>query len=156
MSFSKGSIVAEFQLMFRKFVATDETIADLRKEISDGKLGSLSVDPKSLEQIPDTTQESTEEPEDKKINYAIIIGVSFCGLFVVALFSICIIRFCKKNKQVHRNRRHSGVIPPEEAFPDREKYEMKNAKSVENIIYFEEVGVWSKPPMEGESNEAFN
>ena len=42
--------------MFRKFVATDETIADLRKEISDGKLGSLSVDPKSLEQIPDTTQ----------------------------------------------------------------------------------------------------
>ena len=53
---SKGSIVAEFQLMFRKFVATDETIADLRKEISDGKLGSLSVDPKSLEQIPDTTQ----------------------------------------------------------------------------------------------------
>jgi len=53
---SKGSIVAEFQLMFRKIVATDETIANLRKEISDGKLGSLSVDPESLERIPDATQ----------------------------------------------------------------------------------------------------
>jgi len=53
---SKGSIVAEFQLMFRKIVATDETIADLRKEISDGKLGSLSVDPESLEQMPYATQ----------------------------------------------------------------------------------------------------
>jgi len=42
--------------MFRKIVATDKTIADLRKEISDGKLGSLSVDPESLEQIPDAIQ----------------------------------------------------------------------------------------------------
>ena len=53
---SKGSIVAEFQLMFRKFVAIDEAIADLRQEISDGKLGSLSVDPESLERIPDATR----------------------------------------------------------------------------------------------------
>jgi len=156
ISFSKGSIVAEFQLMFRKIVATDETIADLRKEISDGKLGSLSVDPESLEQIPDVTQEPTKEPDDKKINYAIIIGVSFGGLFVLALVSICLIRFCKRNKLVRRNRRHSDVMPSEEAFPDREKYELKNAKSAENIIYFEEVGVSSKLSMEGESNEAFN
>jgi len=48
--------VAEFQLMFRKIMTADETIADLRKEISDGKLGSLSVDPESIEQITDRTQ----------------------------------------------------------------------------------------------------
>jgi len=90
------------------------------------------------------------------MNYAIIIGVSFGGLFVLALASICLIRFCKRNKLVRRNRSESNVMPPEEAFPNREKYEMKNAKSAENILYFEEGGVWSKTSMEGESNEAFN
>ena len=53
-----------------------------------------------------------------------------------------------------RNRRHSGIMPSEEAFPNREKYELKNAKSAEKVIYFEQVGVWSKS-MKGESNEAF-
>ena len=84
------------------------------------------------------------------------MGVSFGGLFVLALVSICLIRFCKRDKLVRRNRRHPDVMPSEEAFPDREKYELKNAKYAENIIYFEEVGVWSKTSMEGESNEAFN
>lgn len=56
---------------------------------------------------------------------------------------------------MRRKRRGSGVMPSEEAFPDREKYELKNAKSMDNIVYFEEVGLWGKP-MKGEKNEAFN
>lgn len=49
----------------------------------------------------------------------------------------------------------SGVMPSEEAFPDPEKYELKNAKSMDNIVYFEEVGLWAKA-MKGETNEALN
>jgi len=101
------------------------------------------------------TLEPTKEPDEEKKSYAIIFGVSLGGgLFVLALASICLIRFCKRNKMGGRNRRHSGIMPSEEAFPNREKYELKNAKSAEKVIYFEQVGVWSKS-MKGESNEAF-
>ena len=48
---SKGSVIAEFKLMFRKQVAAEDAFADLRKQISDGNLGSIQVDPASLEQI---------------------------------------------------------------------------------------------------------
>ena len=53
---SKGSVVAEFQLMFRSKVSSDEASADLKNQISDGNLGNLPVDPTSLEQIYPTTQ----------------------------------------------------------------------------------------------------
>ena len=48
---SKGSIVAEFELMFRKNVPAEEAYAELKKKIGDGNLGSLRVDPASLDQI---------------------------------------------------------------------------------------------------------
>ena len=54
--FSKGSVVAEFQLMFRSKVSSDEAFADLKNQISDGNLGNLQVDPASLEHIYPTTQ----------------------------------------------------------------------------------------------------
>ena len=53
---SKGSVVAEFQLMFRSKVSSDEAFADLKNQIKDGHLGNLQVDPGSLEQIYLTTQ----------------------------------------------------------------------------------------------------
>lgn len=53
---SKGSVVAEFQLMFRSKVSSDEAFADLKNQIKDGNLGNLQVDPASLEQIYLTTQ----------------------------------------------------------------------------------------------------
>lgn len=53
---SKGSVVAEFQLMFRSKVSSDEAFADLKNQINDGNLGNLQVDPSSLEQIYPTTQ----------------------------------------------------------------------------------------------------
>ena len=53
---SKGSVVAEFQLMFRSKVSSDEAFADLKNQIKDGNLGNLQVDPESLEQIFPATQ----------------------------------------------------------------------------------------------------
>lgn len=53
---SKGSVVAEFQLMFRSKVSSDEAFADLKNQIKDGNLGNLQVDPESLEQIFSATQ----------------------------------------------------------------------------------------------------
>ena len=54
--YSKGSVVAEFQLMFGSKVSSDEAFADLKNQIKDGNLGNLQVDPASLEQIYLTTQ----------------------------------------------------------------------------------------------------
>ena len=99
--------------------------------------------------------EPTKEPEESKMKYAIIIGATFGGLFVLALATICLVRFKKKKKTSGRKRRGSGVMPYEEAFPNPEKYELQNTKSMENIIYFEEVGVWAKTDG-GKSNEAFD
>ena len=48
--FRKGSIIAVFQLTFKAKVSAEETLAPLRKEIEDGKLGSLKVDPGSLKE----------------------------------------------------------------------------------------------------------
>ena len=45
-------------------------------------------------------------------------------------------------------------MPSEESFPEREKYEMENTKSEENIVHFEEVGIWAKP-FDKKINEAF-
>lgn len=48
-SFRKGSVVAEFKLTFKTKLKNEEALAPLKEGIKDGKLGSLSVDPKSLE-----------------------------------------------------------------------------------------------------------
>lgn len=88
------------------------------------------------------------------MSYAVIIGATFGGLFVLALAAMCLVRLNKK-KPMRQKRRGSGVMPYEEAFPNPEKYELKNTKSMENIIYFEEESVWAKID-EGKSNEAFD
>ena len=44
-------------------------------------------------------------------------------------------------------------MPSDEAFPDRRRYEVERAKSEENILYLEEMGLWAKP-IEGKENEA--
>lgn len=53
---SKGSVVAEFQLMFRTSVLFDDVFVALKSKISDGDLGSLRVDLKSLEPTNPPTQ----------------------------------------------------------------------------------------------------
>ena len=87
--------------------------------------------------------EPTKEPKESKMKYAIIFGATFGGIFVLALAYICLVRFKKKKKTLS-----------EEEFSNREKYELENTKSMENI-YFKEVGVWTKTD-EGKSNEAFD
>ena len=89
-----------------------------------------------------------------KMSFAVIIGVSCGGFFIVAFAGICLIRSCQRKHLVHRKMRGSGVMPAEEAFPNPEKYELKSTKAEENIVYCEEVGVWGKG-IEGKTNEAF-
>ena len=45
-------------------------------------------------------------------------------------------------------------MPSDEAFLNRQKYEVEKAKSVENF-YLEEKGLWAKP-IEGKENEAYD
>lgn len=153
ISFSKGSVVAEVQLTFSSKVSSDEAFADLKNQISDGNLGNLQVDPASLEQIYPTTQAPTKKDETK-LSFAIIIGISFGGFFVVALITILLVRHCQKKKLLEK-RHHSNIMPSDEAFPDRRKYEVERAKAEENILYLEEMGLWAKP-IEGKENEAYD
>ena len=53
--FSKGSIVAEFKLIYHTNDEPKEAFEMLKQEINDGNLGTLRVDPSSLVRIPSTT-----------------------------------------------------------------------------------------------------
>ena len=52
MFFRRGSIVAEFQLIFKTKVTEEEALVELKRETANGKLGSLAVDPSSLKPTP--------------------------------------------------------------------------------------------------------
>ena len=60
--FSKGSIVAEFKLSFHKNDEPKEAFEMLKKEISDGNLGTLRVDPSYLEEIGSETRGNFTPP----------------------------------------------------------------------------------------------
>lgn len=80
--------------------------------------------------------------EDKgKVPYPLIIGVSCGGIFVFAVLSIYLIRYCHRRKIVSR-RRLSGVMPADVAFPNPEKYELQETNSQEDIVRYEEIGIW--------------
>ena len=72
----------------------------------------------------------------------------------MALITILLVRHCHKKKLLQK-RNHSNVMPSDQAFPDRRKYEVQKAKSVENIFYLEEKELWAKP-IEGKENEAYD
>ena len=91
--------------------------------------------------------------DERKLSFAIIIGISFGGFFIVALITILLVRHYQKKKLLEK-RNHSNVMPSDEAFPNRQKYEVEKAKSVENF-YLEEKGLWAKP-IEGKENEAYD
>ena len=80
--------------------------------------------------------------EDKgKVSYPIIIGVSCGGIFVLAVLSIYLIRRCHRRKM--SARRNSCVVPSEVAFPNPGKYELEETKSKEDIVKYEEIGMWT-------------
>ena len=91
--------------------------------------------------------------DERKLSFAIIIGISFGGIFIVALITILMVRHRQK-KNLLEKRHHSNAMPSDEA-PDRRKYEMQNGKSEENIFYLEAMGPWAKPT-EGKENEAYD
>ena len=66
------------------------------------------------------------EPTKEPRTYAIIIGVSLGGLYVVLLWIIFFVRFCKNRNVAHRRKRALGIMPPEKTFPNPEKYELKS------------------------------
>ena len=92
--------------------------------------------------------------DETKLSFAIIIGISFGGFFIVSLITILLVRHCQKKKLLEK-RHHSNIVPSDEAFPDRRRYELERAKSEENILYLEEMGLWAKP-IEGKANEAYD
>ena len=92
--------------------------------------------------------------DESKLSFAIIIGISFGGIFIVALITILLVRHYHKKKLLER-RHHSNVMPSDEAFPDPGKSELEKGKSVENILYLGQMGPWAKP-IEGKENEAYD
>ena len=84
--------------------------------------------------------EPTEEDKGK-VPYPVIIVVSCGGIFVLAILSVCLIRFCNRTKKVRR--RCSGVMPTEVPFPNPEKYELQETESKEDVVRYEEIGLWN-------------
>ena len=54
--FRKGSIVAEFKLIFNTKVQREEALDMMKVKINDGNLGRLRVDPATLKPITDGTE----------------------------------------------------------------------------------------------------
>ena len=70
-----------------------------------------------------------------------IIGVSCGGIFILAVLIIYLIRHCRRRKMASR-RRNSCAMPTEVAFPKHGKYELEETKSKEEIVRYEEIGIW--------------
>lgn len=56
LTFSKGSIVAEFKLTFNENGEPREAFEMLKEGMNDGTIGTLRVDPSSLVLIPSATK----------------------------------------------------------------------------------------------------
>ncbi|PFX16669.1 Neurogenic locus notch-like protein 2 [Stylophora pistillata] len=182
VAFRPGSIVAEFKLLFKQKFSDDTALAPLKKAVGNGKLGPLAVDPKYVKIVKEeegnlqtfgssdssnrsnnssssndgrirTSSSGNDPTEDAKgeLPYPLIIGASCGGIFVILLISICLVRHCQREKRLDR-RRISDGMPSEVAFPNQEKYELKDARSKEDIVSFEELGLWK----EAGDNEKFH
>ena len=57
--FRRGSVVAEFKLIFKTELEDEKALVPLKKGVEDGKIGSLSVDPDSLKVMNDIEGECT-------------------------------------------------------------------------------------------------
>ena len=79
-----------------------------------------------------------------KLPYPVIIGVSCGGIFVLAILSILLIRYCHRRKIVS-NRRVSDGMPANGAFPKPEKYELKETEAKKDVVRYEEIAMWKDP-----------
>ena len=82
----------------------------------------------------------------EKLPYPLIIGASCGGIFVIVLASICLVRHCHRQERIE-NRRVSNGMPPEVPHPSPHNYELKETRSKEDIVNYEELGVWKDTGM---------
>ena len=88
--------------------------------------------------------QNLEPTEESKVPLPLIIGVSFGGIFILAVLSVYLIRYyhrCHRRKMRSR-RRVLDVMPTEVAFPNPEKYELQETESKEDIVRYEETSMW--------------
>ena len=85
--------------------------------------------------------EPTKE-ERRKVPYPIIIGVSCGGIFILAAVSIYLLRICHRRKMASRGR-NSCVMPTKVSVQNPEKYELQQTESKEDIVRYEEIGMWT-------------
>lgn len=139
LAFRRGSVVVEFKLLFKKKVTDETAVAPLRKAVDNGSLGPLAVQPASLRIVKE--DEDPTEDSKEKLPYPLIIGASCAGIAVLVFISIYLVHRHQRYKE--RNRKcSSSVMPSEVSFPNPEKYELKEAHCKEDIISYEELGVW--------------
>lgn len=141
-----GSIIADFQLIFKRALSAREASGPLAKEIKDGKLGNLEVDPNSLKTRGDKEDPTSRDEEGKKSIY-VIIGVC-CGVFLLILVVVYMIRYCKRRLR-HDSCHVTDRMPNDNSFPNNEKYELQNTK--EDIVGCEEIAI-SSPGADYEEN----
>lgn len=140
-SMRRGSIMVEFQLMFRSSITSEEALAPLKKVTADGKLGSLKVDPSSLKQKTPRTENGDEEGGNS--NLLIIVGIS-CGSFVVlALLAIFAFFRCKRPGKRPLPTQISDGLPMDVDFSKAESYELRHKITCHNE-QVEEKGQWNE------------
>ena len=82
----------------------------------------------------------------EKLPYPLIIGASCGGIFVIVLASICLVRHCHRQERIE-NRCVSNGMPPEVPHPSPHNYKLKETRSKEDIVNYEELGVWKDTGM---------
>nr|XP_058945176.1 von Willebrand factor D and EGF domain-containing protein-like [Pocillopora verrucosa] len=149
LAFRRGSVVVEFKLLFKEKVTDETAVAPLKKAVDNGNLGPLAVNPASLRIVKE--DEDPTEDSKEKLPYPLIIGASCAGIAVLVFISIYLVHRHQRYKE--RSRKwSSSVMPSDVSFPDREKYELKEVHCKEDIISYEELGVWKN----ADSNDKFH
>ena len=101
------------------------------------------------------TEPTMTVPTEKDVTYAITIGVSLGGLFVVVLCIIFFVRLCNKRNAAHRGNPASDKKPPGKAFPVSEEYELKSVAVNNACVSVGEVSLGCDEQKTGLSNEGF-
>ena len=97
------------------------------------------------------TEPTMTVPTEKDVTYAITIGVSLGGLFVVVLCIIFFVRLCNNRNAAHRGNPASDKKPPVS-----EEYELKSVAVNNACVSVGEVSLGCDEQKTGFSNEGFS
>lgn len=83
---------------------------------------------------------STEDKlkEEKRINLALIVGVSVGAVVLLAVVTICVVVHCKRSVSNGCHGRVSDEMPPEGGYSKAENYELKQGTPSQRDFCFEE------------------